>query len=292
MKTGTTQSGKFTRLVRRLRELLGPLPVSHETVAVGLLERLWHATAAGAWLGDIGRYSNEEICELVGWTGDASALINLLLECAWLDRSTEHRLVVHDWHIHATNTIQNNAKRHGKEFASLRKDAPKELPKEPPKEPPKESPQGTSSLPDLTKPTLPDQPKSAGDTPAPPVSSPDQIAPSPETPKAPSKSAKSPKPQELPPAIPAALASSEPFRAAWDAWLKYRTRRRLTCRPETLAKQLELLASLGPQAACTSIEDSIRSGWQGLFQPKGPNGRTRITNGPGQTYTGEPLGEF
>lgn len=67
----TTQGGKFKRLVRKLRPLLTDCPVAVETVAVGLLERLWHATIVGAMRGDIGRFDNEELAEAMGWHGDA-----------------------------------------------------------------------------------------------------------------------------------------------------------------------------------------------------------------------------
>jgi hypothetical protein len=79
-----------------------------------------------------------------------------------------------------------------------------------------------------------------------------------------------------PPEIPACLDTPE-FRAAWGEWLSYRHDRRLTCRPQTLQKQLAFLAALGSaSAAVVSVETSIRSGWQGLFKPDKPNGRAAL----------------
>jgi hypothetical protein len=67
------------------------------------------------------------------------------------------------------------------------------------------------------------------------------------------------------PPIPPELDTDQ-FRRAWGEWLTYRSGRRLSCRPETLQKQLAFLAALGsatPAIAC--IDQSIRNGWQGLF---------------------------
>lgn len=68
-------------------------------------------------------------------------------------------------------------------------------------------------------------------------------------------------------AIPAALESPQ-FRAAWAEWLSYRRGRRLSSREATLRKQLDFLASFGVDGAADSIHQSIRNGWQGLFEPR------------------------
>lgn len=161
MKHNTPSTGKFLKLVRKLRSVVGPIGcVSIEVVATGLLERLWHITITSAPLGDIGKLDNDEIAELIGWTGDADGLIDIMVETGWLDRSEDHRLVVHDWHEHAPNHIKNNVKRWQRSFASLGKptdakeppkEGAKEDPGEPPKEPPKEHPR-TGAVPNLTKP--------------------------------------------------------------------------------------------------------------------------------------------
>ncbi len=104
----TTQTGKFKLLARRLRTALGTTPISVETLTVGLLERLWHATATSAPRGDIGRYDDELIAEMMGWNGPAEVLVNALADSGWLDRHQEHRFVVHDWHDHAPNYVKGN----------------------------------------------------------------------------------------------------------------------------------------------------------------------------------------
>jgi hypothetical protein len=53
------------------------------------------------------------IAEMVGWNGSAEILISALVDSHWLDRHSEHRLVVHDWHDHAPNFIKGNVHRLG-----------------------------------------------------------------------------------------------------------------------------------------------------------------------------------
>lgn len=109
----TPNSGKFRRLVRRLRPLVGTVPVAVETIAVGLLERLWHIATAEAIRGDVGRFDDEELAEMVGWHGDAEALVCLLVEEKWLDRCDVHRVLIHDWNDHAPRHVKANAARQG-----------------------------------------------------------------------------------------------------------------------------------------------------------------------------------
>lgn len=59
------------------------------------------------------------------------------------------------------------------------------------------------------------------------------------------------------------------FCRLWDEWISYRRECRLSMRPATLRRQLEFLNGLGLEAAMESIETSMRSGWKGLFPPKG-----------------------
>lgn len=114
MIPSTRQSAKFIKLVRKLRPMLGASAiVDAESVAVAILERLWHATASSAIRGDIGRFEDEVIAELVGWMGDSSELVAMLVDCGWLDVSTEHRLLVHDWHDHAPNHVKGNVTKLG-----------------------------------------------------------------------------------------------------------------------------------------------------------------------------------
>lgn len=87
--------------------------VKPETIAVGLLERMWHVAIDSAPRGDIGKIDDETLAELIGWMGDASELIELLVDTGWLDRCENHRLIVHDWPDHAPGFIKKNIARRG-----------------------------------------------------------------------------------------------------------------------------------------------------------------------------------
>lgn len=108
-----TQSSKFTKLVRKLRPMLTGLPVRVETIAIGVLEKLWHTTIVSAPRGDIGRLDDDSIAEAIGWDGDASELVSILVDCGWVDRCCEHRLIIHDWHEHAPRYVKQNINRKG-----------------------------------------------------------------------------------------------------------------------------------------------------------------------------------
>lgn len=105
---------KFKKLLRLLREALGAaVPIDVETIAIGLLERLWHATATDAFRGDIGKLANDEIAESIGWHGNADLIVSILVESRWIDKHDECRLVVHDWAEHAPRWVQGNAAKYG-----------------------------------------------------------------------------------------------------------------------------------------------------------------------------------
>lgn len=87
--------------------------IDAESVAVAVLERLWHATTVGAKRGDIGKFDNELIAEECGWLGEADELIRLFIECGYLDECTEHRLIVHDWSEHAPKHVKGAVKKMG-----------------------------------------------------------------------------------------------------------------------------------------------------------------------------------
>jgi hypothetical protein len=84
--------------------------------AVGLLEMLWHWTSRYAPQGDIGRHSDGVISHALHWDGDPSALIAALTDNGWLDRHDRHRLLVHDWHDHAEDSVKKHLARSGKPF--------------------------------------------------------------------------------------------------------------------------------------------------------------------------------
>lgn len=111
-----TATAKFKRFVRALRDLVPPellKVVAVETIAVGLLERVWHTAMSSAPRGDVGRITDAEIAEHCGWFLDPSALIEALLAGDWLHRDSRWRLVVHDWHEHAPRFCRGIASRNG-----------------------------------------------------------------------------------------------------------------------------------------------------------------------------------
>lgn len=114
MMSTARQKSKFRSFLRRIRSALGSsLPVDLETIAVGLLERLWHCASSDAIRGDIGRLSDDEIAEAIGWFGSAKEIVAILVETRWLDVSEQYRLVVHDWHDHAPTYVRGNAAKVG-----------------------------------------------------------------------------------------------------------------------------------------------------------------------------------
>lgn len=144
MKTGTLDKMKFMVLKTRLG-----LP---RYQAIGLLEGLWYLTATNAQDGAIGRFSDLEIAAWLEYPGDPGQMITALVEAGFVDRSEEHRLVVHDWAEHAPMHIKANLSKHGKSFARGGDYLPpKEPPRDAPKEPPIEGSHGNIP-PNLTKP--------------------------------------------------------------------------------------------------------------------------------------------
>lgn len=108
---------KFKRFVRLLRPLCTDSMLTPEGIAVCVLERLWHATMANAQAGDIGKLSDVDIAEAIGWLGEPTPLVNALVAGGWLDRCEVHRLVVHDWHEHCPTYLKGAFTTNGKQFA-------------------------------------------------------------------------------------------------------------------------------------------------------------------------------
>ena len=146
------QGAKWKKFVRSLRPHANNCAIDIEGVAVSLLERLWHATAISAKRGDIGRYDNDVIAEECGWLGEADLLIEILVDCGYLDECQEHRLLVHDWEQHAPNHVKGVVKRQNG-FATLVADQGSEPKVTHPGSGPRSSTQG-SQPPNLTKPNL------------------------------------------------------------------------------------------------------------------------------------------
>ena len=111
MKRGTESHPKLKRLAR----VLG----IHRAQALGHLELLWQFTAAYAPRGDVGRHDDIEIEEGALWDGELGQLVQALVACGWLEESPEHRLIVHEWDVHATNACRLSLSRRGEDtFAS------------------------------------------------------------------------------------------------------------------------------------------------------------------------------
>lgn len=65
------------------------------------------------------------------------------------------------------------------------------------------------------------------------------------------------------------------FQIAWTEWEKHRAEMRHKLTPSTRAKQLKMLAKVGPATAAAMIHQSIEQGWQGLFPLKGDRQQAR-----------------
>lgn len=108
MKRGTPRHPKVCDLMR--------LAKVRRSTAVGWLELLWHATAEFAPQGDIGRCSDDWIEAQLDWSGKRGMLIDYLVKSCWLDVHLEWRLLVHDWHDHADDSVRKRLQRSGLQF--------------------------------------------------------------------------------------------------------------------------------------------------------------------------------
>jgi hypothetical protein len=107
MKRGTPDHWKMKELAR----LLDIPPMYTKSWATGCMERLWHYAARYCLQGDIGRVPDTEIAEVVGWpVKGARRLVDALVTARWLDRSSTHRLLIHDWHEHCDEAVKKTLK--------------------------------------------------------------------------------------------------------------------------------------------------------------------------------------
>ena len=123
MKVNAVNHGKMHELagwIEEIRQL--PYEDCH-TLAVGYIERLIDVTHHDAPRGDIGRYSDRTIARKAGWTGEPGPFIAALLTAGWLDRHEEHRLLVHDWPIHATDATRTSLERRAEKDGLRKEDA-------------------------------------------------------------------------------------------------------------------------------------------------------------------------
>ncbi len=73
---------------------------------------------------------------------------------------------------------------------------------------------------------------------------------------------------------------SKAFSEAWATWIEYRKEMKKPLKPTTVKAQWKELVKWGEQKSIDAIEQSIKNGWQGLFEPR--------QNGFGQ-YNKKPL---
>lgn len=81
--------------------------------ALGLLEALWHVTSEDAPSGNIGRLPNKAIAMQMFTNIDPDRLIAAMLASGHLDPHPVHRLIVHDWHVHADYNTKRKVNRRG-----------------------------------------------------------------------------------------------------------------------------------------------------------------------------------
>jgi hypothetical protein len=85
--------------------------------ANGVMERLWHYTAKYHPQGDVGKAPNWAIAEACGCApGSANELVDALVDAKWLDLDKTHRLIVHDWHEHADESVRKTLKNRNLSF--------------------------------------------------------------------------------------------------------------------------------------------------------------------------------
>lgn len=107
------REGFHHRKFRKLARLLG-ISTAH---ARGLAESLWHVTAMRQPRGDIGAISDEDLADEMGEEIiEPAKLVNALVEAGLLDRSKEHRLVVHDWAEHCDNGVRMKLRNRNVDF--------------------------------------------------------------------------------------------------------------------------------------------------------------------------------
>jgi hypothetical protein len=79
---------------------------------VGILELIWHYTAAYAPRGDLGRIGPQRVpyalAKAIGWMGDPWKLLRAMVGAQWFDVCPEHGVRVHDWPDHADQTVKRS----------------------------------------------------------------------------------------------------------------------------------------------------------------------------------------
>ena len=105
-------------LTHRKTRRLGNLMHIPACFALGIVESLWHVTGEQAPTGAIGKMTDEDIAMEMFYDGDASAMVLALVQSGFLEPNDEHRLIVHDWHIHSDDATDNKLSRNGMRYAN------------------------------------------------------------------------------------------------------------------------------------------------------------------------------
>lgn len=105
MKAGTQNHLKVKRLMRLLNAPMYRV--------VGILETLWLLCTDCCDEGNVGKYTDEEIADYLGWDGpqSPSELVRALSDSGWIDQDEEERLVVHDWLEHCPEYIRDRVRK-------------------------------------------------------------------------------------------------------------------------------------------------------------------------------------
>lgn len=113
MKRGTPDHWKMRELARQMKiPDRYALPWSN-----GTMERLWHYVAKYHPQGDVGKSPDWAIAEACGCPkSSAKVFVDALVNAKWLDRDSRHRLIVHDWHEHADDSVKKTLKNRGLPF--------------------------------------------------------------------------------------------------------------------------------------------------------------------------------
>ena len=229
---------------------------------VGVLESIWIIGKTTCHDGAIGKYTDEEIATEIEWEGDPAVLIGALVECRWLDRCENNRLVIHDWADHCPRWVKGILARQKKGPAELSSQLSSQLSSE-------LSSELSSQLEDQQRITQHNITKQNKETPP--------TLPSVEPPQrggvVAQKIPYDPKNAEMPTEL-----DCPEFRQAWADWFAYRREKKLSIwKQSTIDRKFIELAEMGQAGAIAAINQSISNGWHGIFPPK-PTATTH-TNG-------------
>lgn len=230
--------------------------------AIGIMTVLLDWAADATPQGNIGRWPNGTIAMACDWRGEADDLIEALVQSGWVDRCPKYRLVIHDLAQHAEQWWQRKMEKLGLEFVSAEASV----------EPSAEASAERSVEPkNKVRTSSVEHSAEASVTPS-ILQTPSNLTPCKtpcktpalQTPVCASADAKlSAADMELPSEL-----ESHAFRDALRAWFDQRRRRRLTLRPDYVARQIERLKPLGAVDATDCLRQTVDNDYQGIFPEK------------------------